>query len=62
MLRGFRQQALTPATVPGQGQLRWPRGAQSAPLNKRKIRKNQTSLIFPDFSLVLFARELAWRP
>jgi hypothetical protein len=47
---------------PGQGQLRWPRGAQSAPLNKIKIRKNQTSLIFPDFSLVLFARELAWRP
>ena len=57
----FRQQALTPATVPGQGQLRWPRGAQCAPLNKIKIWKNQTSLIFPDFYLVLFARELAWR-
>ena len=57
----FRQQALTPATVPGQGQLRWPRGAQSAPLNTGKIPQNRASLVLRDFSCVLVVRELAWR-
>ena len=61
MLLDFRQQALTPATVPGQGQLRWPRGAQSAPLNTEKIQQNRASLVLLDFFCVLVVRELAWR-
>ena len=59
--RIFRQLALTPAIVPGQGQLRWPRGAQSAPLNTGKNPQNRASLVLRVFSCVLVVRELAWR-